>query len=67
MDPVDDWVDAVTHATSPPELSTVGPDFAVIHEGVEARRYDGLEPDADHEIEGFAFRTLPAPGALLAT
>ena len=23
MDPVDDWVDAVTHATSPPELSTV--------------------------------------------
>jgi 3',5'-cyclic AMP phosphodiesterase CpdA len=67
MDPVDDWVDAVTHATSPPELTTVGPDFAVVHEGLEVRRYDGLAPDADHEIEGFAFRTLPEPGARLAT
>lgn len=67
MDPVDDWVDAVTHATSPPELSTVGPDFVVVHEGLEARRYDGLAPDTDHEIEGFALRTLPAPGELLTT
>ncbi|MCU1369891.1 MAG: hypothetical protein JWO77_1085 [Ilumatobacteraceae bacterium] len=67
MDPVDGGVDVVTPATSPPELSTVGPDFAVIHEGVEARRYDGLRPDADHEIEGFAFRTLPERGARLAT
>lgn len=67
MDPVDDWVDAVTHATSPPELSTVGPDFAVVHEGLEVRRYDGLAPDTDHEVEGFAFRTLPAPGELLCT
>lgn len=67
MDPVDDWVDAVTHATSPPELSTVGSDLAVVHEGVEARRYDELRPDEDHEIDGFAFRTLPAPGELLAT
>ena len=62
MDPVDDWVDAVTHATSPPELTTVGPDFAVVHEGLEVRRYEGLEPDTDHDIEGFAFRTLPEPG-----
>jgi predicted phosphodiesterase len=67
MDPVDAWVDAVAHATSPPELSTVGTDVAVVHEGLEVRRYDGLEPDADHEVEGFAFRTLPAAGELLAT
>ena len=67
MDPVDDWVDAVTHATSPPELSTVGTDLAVVHEGREVRRYEGLEPGTDHDIEGFAFRTLPAPGELLAT
>jgi Icc protein len=67
MDPVDDWVDAVTHATSPPELTTVGPDFAVVHEGYEVRRYEDLEPDTDHDIEGFAFRTLPEPGARLAT
>src|SRR6478736_6657644 len=67
MDPVDAWVDAVTHATSPPELSTVGTDLAVVHEGLEVRRYEGLEPDAHHEIEGFAFRTLPEVGELLAT
>jgi len=67
MDPVDDWVEAVTHATSPPELSTVGTDQAVVHEGLEVRRYEGLEPDTDHEIEGFAFRTLPQAGELLAT
>ena len=67
MDPVDDWVDAVVHATSPPELTTVGLDVAVVHEGLEVRRYEGLEPDTDHEIEGFAFRTLPAVGELLAT
>ena len=66
-DPVDDWVDAVTSAASPPELTSVGPTFAVVHEGRDVRRYDGLAPDADHELEGFAFRTLPEPGELLAT
>lgn len=50
---------------SPPELTTVGPDFAVVHEGTEVRRYDDLEPDTVCEIEGFSFRTLPAPGELL--
>jgi predicted phosphodiesterase len=66
-DPVADWRDAVAHASPPPELTTVGPDFAVIHEGAEIRRYDGLEPDSVHDVEGFAFRTLPQPGALLTT
>ncbi|WP_426570917.1 metallophosphoesterase family protein [Aquihabitans sp. McL0605] len=67
MDPVDDWVDAVTHAASPPELTTVGPTFAVVHEDRQVRRYDDLAPDTDHDLEGFAFRTLPEPGELLAT
>ncbi|MBX3285269.1 MAG: metallophosphoesterase [Actinobacteria bacterium] len=66
-DPTDDLVEAIEHAASAPELTTVGPRFAVVHEGTEVRRFDGLEPDADHEIEGFAFRTLPEPGELLAT
>ena len=46
---------------------TVGPDFAVVHEGTEVRHYDGLEPDAPQRIEGFSFRTLPEPGPRLAT
>ena len=51
---------------SAPELTTVGTGEAVVHEGSAVRRYDGLAPDTDHEIEGFAFRTLPARGELLA-
>lgn len=50
---------------SSPELTTVGPRFAVVHEGTAVRRYHDLVPDADHEVEGFAFRTLPEPGELL--
>lgn len=50
---------------SPPELTTVGPDFAVVHEGTSVRHYDGLAPDTDYDLAGFSFRTLPAPGELL--
>ena len=49
------------------ELTTVADDEAVVHDGGTMRRYDGLEPDTDHEIDGFAFRTLPRPGERLAT
>ena len=66
-DPVVDWRDAVLHASPPPALTTVGPRFAVVHEGGRVRRYDDLEPDTVHELEGFAFQTLPEPGELLAT
>jgi predicted phosphodiesterase len=38
----------------------------VVHEAGQVRRYDGLVPDALHEVEGFTFRTLPEPGELLA-
>lgn len=49
------------------ELTSVGSRDAVVHEGTVERRYVGLEPESDHEIDGFAFRTLPEPGERLAT
>ena len=49
------------------ELSTVATHHAVIHEGADVRRLDGLEPDQDHEIDGFSFRTLPELGERLST
>ena len=50
-----------------PELTTVADDEAVIHDGLEARAYGGLAPDAPHHIEGFSFRSLPRLGERLAT
>lgn len=47
------------------EVTTVGHDFAVLHDGARARRIDGLEPDTTHEFDGAAFRTLPRPGGEL--
>jgi predicted phosphodiesterase len=49
------------------ELTTVASRYAVVHIGTEVRRYDDLEPDTEHDIDGFAFRTLPEPGELLST
>ena len=49
------------------ELTTVADDEAVIHDGAEVRRYEGLAPGTEHELEGFAFRTLPDLGERLAT
>ena len=48
------------------ELTTVADDEAVVHDGAEVRRYEGLAPDTDHELDGFAFRTLPDLGERLA-
>lgn len=50
-----------------PELTTVGVDVAVVHQGRDVHRYDGLTPDTDYDLGGFTFRTLPAPGELLTT
>ena len=58
-DPVVDWWDAVSHASPPPELTTVGSRSAVVHEGSLIRRYQGLEPSTVYELDGFAFETLP--------
>jgi Icc protein len=49
------------------ELTTVADDEAVVHDGAQVRRYDGLAPDTDHDIDGFTFRTLPRLGERLAT
>ncbi len=49
------------------ELTTVADDEAVIHDGFEVRRYEGLEPDHVYELDGFVFRTLPRPpGEMIA-
>lgn len=48
------------------ELTTVADDEAVVHDGATVRVHAGLEPDTDHELDGFSFRTLPRPGELLA-
>ncbi|MEO6628795.1 MAG: metallophosphoesterase [Aquihabitans sp.] len=66
-DPAADLGKAVLSAPTRLELTTVGPDFAVIHHELEVRHYPDLEPDTFYEIEGFAFRTLPIPGELLSS
>lgn len=47
------------------ELTSVSDDDAVVHVGDVVRRHDGLTPDTEHTLDGFTFRTLPRPGALL--
>jgi len=49
------------------ELTTVASREAVVHAGLAVRRYDDLAPGEAHDVDGFAFRTLPEPGELLAT
>ncbi len=62
-----DLADAVGAPEPAPELTTVGPRSAVVHQGRHVRRLDDLAPDTEHELAGFTFRTLPEPGELLAT
>ena len=64
---VDNWVEAIGAHEPSPELSTVGPRFAVIHQGTHVWRFDDLEPATSYERGGIAFETLPEPGELLAT
>ena len=52
-------------ATTPVEVTTVGHDFAVVHEGTTVRRLHDLAPDTDHEVDGVRFRTLPRPSGEL--
>lgn len=56
----------MTEAGTPePEVTTVGPDVAVVHVGTEVRRYDGLTPDTVHVLDGVEVRTLRHPGGEL--
>jgi Icc protein len=43
------------------ELTTVADDEAVLFDGVEVVRLEGLTPDTAYEHEGVEFRTLPRP------
>jgi 3',5'-cyclic-AMP phosphodiesterase len=45
-----------------PELTTVADDEAVVHVGPAVRRYRGLSPATDYDLDGLAVRTLPRPG-----
>jgi 3',5'-cyclic AMP phosphodiesterase CpdA len=49
------------------ELTTVADDEAVVHDGLEVRRHQGLSPGTAQELDGFSFTTLPRPGERLAT
>lgn len=44
------------------ELTTVGPDLAVVHEGRSVRSYEGLAPGTVHHLDGIDVETLPHPG-----
>lgn len=50
---------------SRPELSTVADDEVVVHVGAEVRRYEGLRPDTEVDLDGVVVRTLPRRGELL--
>ncbi len=47
------------------DITTVADDLAVIHDGLDVRRYDGLSPDTEHDLGGVAVRTLPRPSGEL--
>lgn len=50
------------------ELTTVADDEVVAYAGTEVRRWTGLAPGTQHELDGLVARTLDRPpGALLAT
>jgi len=51
-----------------PEITTVADDEVVVHDGTAARRYTGLAPGAEHELDGLAVCTLDRPpGEFLCT
>ncbi len=47
------------------DVTTVADDLVVTHEGTTVRRYDGLEPATDHELDGVTVRTLDRPAGEL--
>ncbi len=48
-----------------PEITTVGPDLVVVHDGPHVRRYDGLAPGRVHVLDGIDVETMPDPGGPL--
>lgn len=47
--------------TIPTDVSTVGPNSAVLHRGTEVVRLEGLTPNTSYQHEGVSFTTLPRP------
>ncbi len=47
------------------DVTTVADDLVVIHDGLEVRRYEGLEADTDNDLDGVSVRTLGRPGGEL--
>lgn len=47
------------------EVTTVGIDRAVLHDGAGVRRLEELRPGTEHDIDGVTVRTLPHPGGEL--
>jgi Icc protein len=51
-----------------PEVTTVADDEVVVHDGFDVRRYVGLAPGVEHDLDGILVRTLDRPGGeLLST
>ncbi len=47
------------------DVTTVADDLVVLHDGVAVHRYEGLEPDTEHVLDGTIVHTLPRPGGEL--
>jgi 3',5'-cyclic AMP phosphodiesterase CpdA len=47
------------------DVTTVADDLVVVHDGLSVRRYEGLAPGADHDLDGVNVRTLPTPSGEL--
>lgn len=47
------------------DITTVADDLVVIHDGPDARRYEGLAPATEHDLDGVLVRTLPRPAGEL--
>jgi 3',5'-cyclic-AMP phosphodiesterase len=47
------------------EVTTVADDLVVMHEGARVSRFEGLEPDTEHELLGITVRTLLRPSGEL--
>jgi Icc protein len=47
------------------DITTVADDLVVMHDGLDARRYEGLAPDAEHDLDGVSVRTFARPAGEL--
>lgn len=47
------------------DITTVADDLVVMHDGLDARRYEGLAPDAEHDLDGVSVRTFARPAGKL--